>query len=282
MAFCCSSVSSNAKPAGAGGAEKTHRYKAAAEAAVDISNLIVKPGSKVPAFSTSLFSHSRVPTTRPPRDLAGNRMPQSPTPDKDYYEKLSGMSPAAPAPPACVREHPSVAGSEDGKSVATSWISGRSTPRSDRELHPSPTAAEVAALYSWKREVAEWKRDIENCLRDLTDAIRNEDIQRAKKLMAMRDELIVKPIPEPPAIGSKTEESWSWMMRAAKMLKLLQQGFSDEQIVKHDTMLEYHLSLTHVSRFRQLSGVALPEPAISAEQRTCGQQLDLLDDGVDI
>jgi hypothetical protein len=85
-------------------------------------------------------------------------MPQSPTPDKDYYEKLSGMSPAAPAPPACVREHPSVAGSEDGKSVATSWISGRSTPRSDRELHPSPTAAEVAALHSdggWERLAAD-------------------------------------------------------------------------------------------------------------------------------
>ena len=149
MAFCCSSVSSNAKPTpGAGGAEKSYRYKAAAEAAVDISNLIVKPGSKVPAFSTSLFSHSRVPTTRPPRDLAGNRMPPSPTPDKDYYEKISGMSPAASAPPAGVREHPSVAGSEDGKSVATSWISERSTQSSDRELHPSPTAAEVATLYS--------------------------------------------------------------------------------------------------------------------------------------
>jgi hypothetical protein len=52
------------------------------------------------------------------------------------------MSPAAPAPPAGVREHPY------GKSVATSWINGRSTPRSDRELHPSPTAAEVATLYS--------------------------------------------------------------------------------------------------------------------------------------
>jgi len=145
MAFCCSSVSrSNAKHApGANGAEKSNSYKAA-DAAVDISSLI--PVSKVPAFSTSLFSHSRIPTTCP-RDVACNRMPPSPTPDK-VYEKISGMSPAAPAPPAGVREHPSVAGPGDGKSVATSWISGRSTPSSDRELHPSPTAAEVATLYS--------------------------------------------------------------------------------------------------------------------------------------
>ena len=149
MAFCCSSVSSNAKHApGASGAEKSNRIKAA-EAAVDITNHIVKPGSKVPAFSTSLFSHSRVPTTCPPRDLTGNRISPSPTPDKDYYNEISGMSPAAPAPPAGVREHPSVAGSGDGTSVATSWISGRSTPSSsDRELHPSPTPAEVATLYS--------------------------------------------------------------------------------------------------------------------------------------
>ena len=81
MAFCCSSVSSSAKhDTGASGAEKSNPYKAA-NAAVDISNLI--PRSKVPAFSTSLFSHSRIPTTRP-RDLACNRMPPSPTPDKDY------------------------------------------------------------------------------------------------------------------------------------------------------------------------------------------------------
>jgi hypothetical protein len=105
MAFCCSSVSSSDKhDTGASGTKKSNPYKAA-NAAVDISNLT--PRSKVPAFSTSLFSHSRIPT-------------------------------------AGVREHPS----GDGKSVATSWINGRSTPSSDRELHPSPTAAEVATLYS--------------------------------------------------------------------------------------------------------------------------------------
>jgi hypothetical protein len=78
------------------------------------------------------------------------------------------------------------------------------------------------------------------------------------------------------AIGKRRDTAN--VMRAAKILKLLQQGFSDEQIVKHESMAEYHISLTHVSRFRQLSGVALPEPAIPAEERTAY----LLDDGVDI
>ena len=83
-----------------------------------------------------------------------------------------------------------------------------------------------------------------------------------------------------PAIGRRRDSAN--VMRAAKILKLLQQGFSDEQIVKHESMAEYHISLTHVSRFRQLSGVALPEPAIPAEERTAGKPMDLLDDGVDI
>jgi hypothetical protein len=256
MAFCCSSISSNGKkdvPA-AGGApqrrEQSYRYKAAADAAVDISNFLVNPGSKVPAIAPSLLSHSKVPTTRP-RDLAGNRMPPAPRGDRDYYEKISGVSPAALAPPASVREHPSIAGSiagsmppasSVGTSVAPSCTSGKSTPRkaltaadveslSDqsmpgnrRELSEfwrqvaiqppaavgqppaAPRAAEVDALYLWKREVSEWRQDIEDCLKDLAEAIRNEDFERAKQLKEKRDELTARPIPEPPASDPERED----------------------------------------------------------------------------
>jgi hypothetical protein len=43
------------------------QHRAAATAAVDVTNLLVNPGTRVPAYS--LFTHSKKPTTK---DLAGN------------------------------------------------------------------------------------------------------------------------------------------------------------------------------------------------------------------
>jgi hypothetical protein len=47
------------------------------------------------------------------------------------------------------------------------------------------------------------------------------------------------------------------VVRASKMLKLVQQGLSDTQVHAHESMREYDLTLTQITRFRQLSGVRL-------------------------
>jgi hypothetical protein len=167
------------------------QHRAAATAAVDVTNLLVNPGTRVPAYS--LFTHSKKPTTK---DLAGNIIEtgrhahlQEKQLWTSYYEQLEAMSPAAPAAPSETRSYSSSVASRANTSVTTSESrtpaeTVYSTPREEMtatQINNASAAAHVRA--------AAHRMEHEQLCQELASAIAAEDFRRANELKAKRDEL---------------------------------------------------------------------------------------------
>jgi hypothetical protein len=207
-------------------------HRDAARAAVEVTNLVTKPGENVPdVLGASLLSHSHKRVTK---DLAGNPLP--PSGRVGYFSELAGASPAADAPPLSVRDHASMSFNGANSSTDSAYHSykdsGYSSPRSPAPasvyvpqkvtgvkprsaarglpVHVSDTGfrddGSVAALNQWQRQVAAWKQEMEECLAKLAEAIRKEDFAKANMLKARRDYLKSIPLPERPAFAQDQQQ----------------------------------------------------------------------------
>lgn len=164
------------------------QHRAAAIAAVDLTNLVVNPGTRVPAHN--VFTHSKQPTTR---DLAGNSIDtgrHAYLREKEhlssYYDNLQGMSPAAPAAPSETRSYASSVASKAPTNATTTPVpSVYSTPRGEMtpsKINDASTSAAAQARVAHSME-------FDQLCRDLASAIQAEDFSRANRLKAKRDEL---------------------------------------------------------------------------------------------
>jgi hypothetical protein len=218
MAFCCSSARDSGSKdlralglgAGRVGPEERWRHRAAATAAVDITNLVVNPGKGLQ--TKSLLSHDKKPNTR---DLAGNST-RGPHRDEGYYGELQSMSPAAPLPPIQARSVYSTASS------LRSTVSTRAvTPAYGNSGQQSEVSYEDQ-VDAWKRDVAQWKMQLETCLHELADAIRKEDFDSATSLKRKRDELQSRPMPPKPIPPPALSDSKLYGSSAANSVKSYQ------------------------------------------------------------
>ena len=184
MAFCCSSARDRDAP------NDRWKHRAAASAAVDLTNLVLRPGRQLP--TKSLLSHDKDPNTR---DLAGN-VYKAQHRDEGYYGNLQAPSPAAPLPPLQARSI------QSNQSTASTAKESPRGPAPNVMVAPSlrTDAAYQREVEAWQREVARWKMELESCLHELGDAIISEDFERATQLKKRRDELQSRAMPPRPVL----------------------------------------------------------------------------------